>query len=198
MKKLKKLIIAGGLLISMSALTLNTKSEAAAFTHKVSNGQNYWSIAKNFGVPLKSLEAVNHWSHVYPGKNIVIPNSPISSADKSLMARLVHAEAGGEPYAGKVAVAAVVLNRMSSSQFPHSVPGVIFQNTDGHYAFQPVQNGRINQPADSDSKKAVNEALALMGKGNGSLYFFNPKTSTSSWIFSRTVLKRIGNHVFAK
>jgi N-acetylmuramoyl-L-alanine amidase len=198
MKKLKKLIIAGGVLLSMSAFTLNTKSEASAITHKVTFGQNYWNIAKSFGVPLNSLEAVNHWSHFYAGKNIVIPNSPISAADKDLMARLVHAEAGGEPYAGKVAVASVVLNRVNSSHFPNSVQGVIYQITDGHYAFEPVQNGRVNQPADAASKRAVNEAIALIGKGNGSLYFYNPKISTSSWIFSRPVIKRIGNHVFAK
>jgi N-acetylmuramoyl-L-alanine amidase len=198
MKKLKKLIIAGGMLLSMSAFTLNTKSDAATFTHTVSYGENYWNIAKGFGVPLNSLEAANHWSHFYAGKNIVIPNSPISAADKDLMARLVHAEAGGEPYAGKVAVASVVLNRVNSSHFPNSVRGVIYQITKGHYAFEPVQNGRINQPADAASKRAVNEAIALIGKGNGSLYFYNPKISTSSWIFSRPAIKRIGNHVFAK
>jgi N-acetylmuramoyl-L-alanine amidase len=114
------------------------------------------------------------------------------------MARLVHAEAVGEPYAGKVAVAAVIINRVRSADFPNTVKGVIYQIANGHYAFTPVENGRINQPADAASKKAVNEAIALTGKGNGSLFFYNPKTSTSSWITSRPVTVTIGNHRFAR
>src|ERR1700719_933185 len=114
LNKLKKMVIAAGVILSMSAFTSNSKSEAAAFSHTVSSGQTYWSIAKGFGVPINSLEASNHWSSLYAGENIVIPNSPISWSDKELMARLVHAEAVGEPYAGKVAVAMVLLNRVLS------------------------------------------------------------------------------------
>jgi N-acetylmuramoyl-L-alanine amidase len=198
LKKLKKLVIAAGVIFSMSAFTLNSKTDAASFNHKVQNGETYWKIAKGFGVPLNSLEAANHWSHLYPGKNIVIPNSPVSAADKALMARLVHAEAVGEPYAGKVAVATVILNRVKSSKFPNTVPGVIYQISNGHYAFTPVENGQINQPADAASKRAVNEAIALMGRGNGSLFFYNPATAKSSWVTTRQVTVRIGHHVFAK
>nr|WP_084361121.1 cell wall hydrolase [Neobacillus fumarioli] len=182
----------------MSAFTLSHKTDAASVTHKVKSGETYWKIAKGFGVPVTSLEAANHWKPLYAGRNVIIPNSPISSAEKELMARLVHAEAGGEPYAGKVAVASVVLNRLKSPQFPNTVHGVIYQVANGHYAFTPVENGRINMPADADSKKAVNEAIALMGKGNGSLFFYNPATSTSSWVATRPVTVRIGHHVFAK
>ena len=196
--KLKKMVIAAGVILSMSAFTLNSKSEAATFTHTVSTDQNYWTIAKGFGVPLNSLEAANHWETLYAGENIVIPNSPISWADKELMARLVHAEAVGEPYAGKVAVATVVLNRLLSPQFPKTVPGVIYQISGGHYAFTPVENGQINQPADPASLRAVNEAVALMGRGNGSLFFYNPSTSTSFWNASRQVTCVIGHQVFSK
>jgi N-acetylmuramoyl-L-alanine amidase len=198
LKKLKKIVIAAGALLTLSAFTLNSKSEAATYTHVTSNSQTYWNIAKGFGVPLNSLETVNHWSTLYAGKNIVLPNSPVSAADKALMARLVHAEAVGEPYAGKVAVASVILNRVKSSKFPNTVPGVIYQISSGHYAFTPVENGQINQPADADSIRAVNEAIALMGRGNGSLFFYNPATSTSFYDASRQVTVRIGHHVFAK
>lgn len=198
LKKLKMLVIAAGVILSMSVLTLNSKSEAATFTHTVSTGETYWNIAKGIGVPLNSLEAANHWSSLYAGENIVIPNSPVSAADKALMARLVHAEAVGEPYAGKVAVATVVLNRVKSPNFPNTVHGVIYQISNGHYAFTPVENGQINQPADAASIRAVNEAIALMGRGNGSLFFYNPATSTSSWVSSRQVTARIGHHIFAK
>nr|WP_263325139.1 cell wall hydrolase [Neobacillus sp. Marseille-Q6967] len=200
MKKLKKLVIATAMMLSVSAFTFNTKSEAAVAgtTHKVQYGQTYWKIATGFGVPLNSLMAVNNSKYLYAGDNIVIPYALFTPAEKDLMARLVHAEAIGEPYSGKVAVATVILNRVKSPDFPNTVREVIYQISNGHYAFTPVQNGQINQPADAASKRAVNEAIALMGKGNGSLFFYNPKTSTSSWIFSRPVTVRIGNHVFAK
>ncbi|MCQ6278847.1 cell wall hydrolase [Bacillus sp. EB600] len=200
MNKFKKLVIATGLILSMSALTLNIKSEAATTTHKVQYGETYWKVATNYGVPVNTLMAANNAtsSALNAGANLVIPNSPISAADKELMARLVHAEAVGEPYAGKVAVATVILNRVKSPDFPNSISGVIYQISNGHYAFTPVQDGRINQPADAASKKAVNEAIAFSGRGNGSLFFYNPRTSTSSWILSRHVVVTIGNHRFAR
>jgi N-acetylmuramoyl-L-alanine amidase len=200
MKKFKKLVIAAGLIVSMSAFTLTNQSEAATTTHKVQYGETYWKIATKFGVPVKSLMKTNYATStvLYAGKNLVIPNTTFSEADKDLMARLVHAEAKGEPYAGKVAVATVILNRISSPLFPSTPRGVIYQIESGHYAFTPVQNGAINQPADADSKKAVNEALAFRGQGNGSLYFYNPKTAKSRWIFSRSITVTIGNHRFAR
>ncbi|WP_066314030.1 cell wall hydrolase [Bacillus sp. FJAT-29814] len=200
MNKLKKLVIAAGLILSMSAFTLTEKTEAATATHKVQYGETYWKIATKYGVPVNSLMAANNakGSMLYAGTNLVIPNATTSEADKDLMARLVRAEAVGEPYAGKVAVATVILNRVKSPEFPNTVRDVIYQIESGHYAFTPVQNGAINQPADAESKKAVNEALAFSGQGNGSLYFYNPRTAKSSWIKSRPVTITIGNHTFAR
>jgi N-acetylmuramoyl-L-alanine amidase len=200
MKKFKKLVIATAMILSMSAFTLNMKSEAAVAgtTHKVQSGETYWKLATGFGVPVKTLIAANSSKPLYAGENIVIPYSTVSAAEKDLMARLVHAEAVGEPYAGKVAVATVILNRVKSPDFPNSIREVIYQIANGHYAFTPVENGQINQPADYASKRAVNEAIALSGQGSGSLFFYNPRTSASSWIKSRQVTVQIGNHVFAK
>ncbi|MDP4083213.1 MAG: cell wall hydrolase [Bacillota bacterium] len=200
MKKIKKLVIATGLLLSISFGASTIHSEAATTTHKVQYGETYWKIAVKYGVPVKTLMQANvaTSSSLYAGRNIVIPNSTVSDADKELMARLVHAEAVGEPYAGKVAVATVILNRVSNPNFPNTVRGVIYQISNGHYAFTPVQNGQINQPADAASKEAVNEALAFRGQGKGSLFFYNPKTAVSQWILSRTVTVTIGNHRFAK
>lgn len=107
-------------------------------------------------------------------------------------------KARGEPYAGKVAVATVVLNRVDSSLFPNTVNGVIYQKDQGYYAFSPVKNGAINQSADNSAKEAVKEALAFRGMGKGSLYFYNPKTAKGTWITSREVTTVIGNHRFAK
>ncbi|WP_434024115.1 cell wall hydrolase [Neobacillus mesonae] len=200
MNKFKKLLISAGLILSMSAFTLNGTTEAATSTHKVQYGETYWKLAVKFGVPVKSLMQANKatTSYLYAGKTLVIPNSTVTAAEKDLMARLVHAEAKGEPYAGKVAVATVILNRVASSDFPNTVRGVIYEKSGGHYAFTPVMNGAINQPADAASKKAVNEALAFKGQGNGSLFFYNPKTAVSKWVATRQVTVKIGNHVFAK
>lgn len=197
MKKIKKLVIATGLILSMSAFTFTNKSEAAT-NHTVQNGETYWKLAKGFGIPINNIMQANNSKALYVGDTIVLPNSTISAADKDLMARLVRAEAVGEPYAGKVAVATVILNRVKSGSFPNTVREVIYQISNGHYAFTPVQNGQINQPADTTSKRAVNEAIALSGTGRGSLFFYNPKTITSSWILSRPVTVTIGNHRFAK
>lgn len=197
MNKFKKLIVAAGLMLSISSFTLTNQTEAAT-TYTVKSGQTYWKISTGFGIPLNSLMSANNSKPLIAGQNITLPNSPISAADKDLMARLVRAEAVGEPYAGKVAVAVVILNRVKSDQFPNSVRGVIYQISNGYYAFTPVANGEINKPSDAESKRAVNEAIALMGKGGGSLFFYNPNTSTNSWILSRPVTTRIGNHVFAR
>lgn len=117
----------------------------------------------------------------------------IKEEEKKLLARLVQAEAEGEPFAGKVAVANVVLNRVEHEQFPDTVKEVIYQRN----AFEPVQNGSINEPATEEAIQAVEEALTDDGKDEELLYFYNPDTATSDWIFSREVVKTIGNHSFA-
>ena len=200
MNKFKKLLIATGLILSMSAFTLNGTTEAATTTHKVQSGETYWKIAAKYGVTVNNLKKANNKTSnlLYAGSNLVIPNSSITAAEKDLMARLVRAEAVGEPYAGKVAVATVILNRVSSPDFPNTVKGVIYEKSNGYYAFTPVKNGTINKTADAASKRAVNEALAFRGQGNGSLFFYNPKTAVSKWIYSRPVTVTIGNHRFAK
>jgi N-acetylmuramoyl-L-alanine amidase len=197
MNKLKKWMV--GSLLSLSLFTINTHADAAT-NYQVKSGDTFWKIASRFGVTVYTLKNANNRTSnmLYAGEAITIPSSTISFADKDLMARLVSAEAKGEPYAGKVAVATVILNRMDHVSFPNTVKGVIYQVDSGYYAFTPVKNGAINNPADAASKQAVNEALALRGTGKGSLYFYNPTTAQSSWILTKTVTTRIGNHVFAK
>lgn len=126
------------------------------------------------------------------------PEGTLSKEERDLFARLVEAEAKGESYEGKVAVATVVLNRVDSSEFPNTVTGVIRQVVGKTYAFSPVQNGEINKPASSEAKRAVEEALTRKDRLNDSIYFYNPEIATDQWIRSRTVVKTIGSHVFAK
>lgn len=114
--------------------------------------------------------------------------------DSDLLARVIHAEAEGEPYIGKVAVAAVLLNRIESPQFPNTLSGVIYQKN----AISSVYNGRMNNNPGSDSVKAANDALNGWDPTYGCLYFWNPDTSTSAWIQRLTPIMRFGKHVFSK
>lgn len=127
-----------------------------------------------------------------------MPALAISENEKDLFNRLVEAEAKGESYKGKVAVATVVLNRVESEKFPDTVTGVIKQVVGKAYAFSPVQNGQINKPASDEAKRAVDEALTRKDRLNDSVYFYNPDIATDQWIRTRTVVATIGNHVFAK
>jgi N-acetylmuramoyl-L-alanine amidase len=126
------------------------------------------------------------------------PAVSISNEEKDLFARLVEAEAKGESYEGKVAVATVVLNRVDSPEFPDTVTGVINEVVGEAYAFSPVQNGEINKPASDEAKRAVEEALTRQDRLNDCIYFYNPEIATDTWITTREVVKTIGNHVFAK
>ena len=116
------------------------------------------------------------------------------STNLDLLARLVHGEASGEPYTGKVAVAAVVLNRVKSSSFPNTVAGVIYQKG----AFDAVSDGQINMSPDSTSRKAAQDALNGWDPSYGAIYYFNPNTATNKWIWSRPMTVTIGNHRFCK
>jgi len=118
---------------------------------------------------------------------------PSSSDNVYLLARAIYAEARGEPYTGQVAVAAVILNRVASSQFPNTISGVIYQKN----AFSSVNDGQINLTPSDTAIKAAKDALNGWDPCNGALYFYNPKTSTSQWIFTRTVIAKIGRHNFA-
>lgn len=198
MKMFKKVMVVATL--SLSLFGLNSQADAATTTHFVKSGETYWKVAQRHGLSVSYLKSINNKSSnaLFVGQKLVLPHTTITQADKDLMARLVSAEAKGEPYAGKVAVATVILNRVDSVEFPNSVKGVVNQNVNGHYAFTPVQNGTIYKAADAGSIKAVEEALVYRGTGNGSLYFYNPKTATSKWISSRETTVWIGNHKFAK
>ncbi len=163
--------------------------------YTVQKGDSLFDIGMEHGVSEIDLMKINHKNSgkVQPGEKIILPKS-ITKEEKDLLARLVHAEAKGEPYKGKVAVGLVVLNRVKDKRFPDNIKDVIYEERQ----FQPVDNGAINEPADNDSKKAVMEALVLEGKGNDSVYFFNPDKTSSTWLRAQTVTEEIGNHRFAK
>ncbi|MBZ4687187.1 MAG: spore cortex-lytic enzyme [Clostridiales bacterium] len=114
--------------------------------------------------------------------------------DVRLLARIIHGEARGEPYIGQVAIAAVVLNRVEHPSFPNTIPGVIFQPG----AFSAVSDGQIWLTPDASAKRAANDALNGWDPTGGALYYWNPATATSSWIWSRSIWFKIGKHVFGR
>lgn len=114
--------------------------------------------------------------------------------DLEMLARLVSAEAKGESYEGQVAVAAVILNRVRDSRFPNTVAGVVYQPD----AFEPVLNGTVYQTPTDTSWRAAQDALNGWDPSGGALFFWNPDTAVSRWVWSRPIIKRIGNHVFAR
>ena len=115
-----------------------------------------------------------------------------SSSQVDLLARLISAEARGEPYSGQVAVGAVVLNRIKHPSFPNTLPGVIYQSG----AFTCITDGQFNQPVAESAYRAARDALNGVDPSGGAIYYFNPSTATSSWIWSRPLITVIGKHRF--
>ena len=115
------------------------------------------------------------------------------ASEVELLARLIHGEARGEPYVGMVAVGAVALNRVRSSRFPNTLAGVIYQSG----AFDAVSDGQINLAPSEQSRRAARDALNGWDPTSGCLYYYNPATATSPWIWSREVRLTIGDHSFA-
>lgn len=126
------------------------------------------------------------------GMTLSSSTSSQSSNDLYLLAKCVYAEARGEPYTGQVAVAAVILNRVENASFPNTISGVIYQKG----AFTAVTDGQINLSPNSTAYKAAQDALNGWDPTYGCIYYYNPSTATSSWIWSRQVVVTIGNHVF--
>ena len=121
-------------------------------------------------------------------------SSSSNNSNINLLSKLIYAESRGEPYKGQVAVGAVVMNRVSSSSFPNTIAGVIYQAG----AFSVVSDGQINLTPDSTAKKAAQDAINGWDPTSGCIYYFNPSTATSKWIWSRPQLLQIGKHIFCK
>ena len=122
----------------------------------------------------------------------ISPSGVYNSADYELLARMISAEARGETYLGQVAVGAVVLNRVEHPSFPDTVSGVIYQNG----AFSCLYDGQFYEPVADSAYSAARDALNGLDPSGGAVYYYNPSTATSKWIFSRPVITTIGRHVF--
>lgn len=209
---MKKLITTLSLALGLAVVGA---TDVSAYT--VKSGDTLSEIASDHGKDLQTIIEANphiedpHW--IFPNQYIHIPSVDekrstavkktvtterisLNTNESDLLARLVRAEAEGEPYAGKVAVATVVLNRVLDERFPNTVEGVIYQSGQ----FTPVSNGRIYRPSTQEDREAVNEAVHFVNSGqtDGSLFFYNYHIVNNSWFESRQTVKFIGNHVFKK
>lgn len=139
---------------------------------------------------LINIKLINNSNKTYGASNSG------STSDLQLMARAINGEARGEPYEGQVAVGAVILNRVSSPNFPNTIAGVIYEKG----AFTAVSDGQINVPIAESSTvvKAAQDALNGWDPTHGAIYYFNPNTATNSWIWSRQEITTIGKHKFCK
>ncbi|AEH48448.1 cell wall hydrolase [Parageobacillus thermoglucosidasius] len=200
----------------VSGISSYSTDAATTYTYyKVKKGDTLFKIAKTYKTTVSALKSLNQRKSdvLIAGETIKVPRLAavksagqkqkfsISAAERKLMAQLVHAETGfSEPFAGKVEVALVILNRMKHPAFPKTIKGVIYQKTKSGYAFVPVRTGKLTriQPTKQDYA-AVDRALSLFPNDRrGSLYFYNPKITKDKWMLSRPVTIRIGNHVFTK
>ncbi len=128
------------------------------------------------------------------GNNTTTSGTSSGSGDLNLLAHIIYGEARGEPYEGQVAVGAVILNRTRDSRFPGTLAGVIYQPG----AFDAVDDGQINLDPDKAAINAARDALNGWDPTYGCIYYYNPRTATSSWIWSRPIIIVIGEHNFAK
>ncbi|EFM13123.1 spore cortex-lytic enzyme [Paenibacillus curdlanolyticus YK9] len=159
-----------------------------------------WEASKNWKPTAADLPAQNNSSGsgekaTSTGNAQTISKSNrlgLSANDLKIMANAVYGESRGEPYNGQVAVAAVILNRLKSPSFPNSISGVIFQPG----AFTAVADGQIYLTPNENAKRAVQDAVNGWDPSGGCIYYFNPATATSKWIWSRPQVKTIGKHIF--
>jgi N-acetylmuramoyl-L-alanine amidase len=170
----------------------------AAAVYTVKSGDSLWKIGQTFGVDYRQIAADNRLAGyvIYPGQQLYIGQSTavFSQQDIELMARVVYAEARGESYTGQVAVAAVILNRLESSQFPNTLQGVVYQP----WAFEVVSNGQLWLNPNDTAYRAAQDAIKGWDPSYGAVFFWNPAIARNSWLWSRPITIRIGNHIFAR
>lgn len=174
--------------------------------YTIEPGDSLYSIGVSYDTTASFLATINNLQSntVYPAQNIFVPAPKAATsivytpAEENLLARLITAEADGQPFAAQVGVGAVVVNRVKSPLFPKTITGVVYEidPTTGAYQFTPVLNGWINNPASADGITAAQEALAGQDPTNGALYYFNTDAA-NSWLQSLPTATIIGNLKFA-
>lgn len=207
--------------LSSDMIYPNQVLTVTADTYTVQKGDSLFLISKKFNLSIDWLrKANNQWTDtIYPGQKLKVPSvskttSQVSSnntsnstatqtsakvaysqADVDLLARLINSEAEGEPYNAKVAVGAVVLNRVKDPRFPNTISAVIYEKNGVYYQFTPVLNGTINKPAPQDSINAAYDSLKGEDPTKGAVYYFDDST-TNQWLWSKPIAIRIDKMIF--
>ncbi|RAK11139.1 N-acetylmuramoyl-L-alanine amidase [Halanaerobium saccharolyticum] len=173
----------------------------------VGPGDTLYDLARDFSTSIGTILALNDKENSFlrTGEKIRLPihnltshqilNQRVSKQELDLLARAIYGESRGEPYVGQVAVAAVIINRVLSRQFPDTFAQVIYQSGQ----FSAVSDGQINLTPNQTAYRAAREALNGSDPTNGALYFYNPRTATRvSFFRGRRVITEIGDHVFVE
>lgn len=179
--------------------------QANGWYYYIQPGDSLFVIARKVGLPISQLRSANGlWTdNLRPNQRIFIPTvtTPTTQSysrsgnDSELLAMLIMAESGNEPYTGQVAAGAVVLNRVDSPLFPNTVAGVVYEPD----AFESVSNGHIySQPPSNAARQAAESALSGWDPSGGALFFFNPGKTSSPFIWSRQIITQIGDHIFSR
>lgn len=184
--------------------------------HNIQKGDTLYLISKKYDVTLSSLrKANNKWDDlILPGQKLIIPASntsvpgtpespstetviPYTQQEVDLLARLITAEATGQPYDAMVGVGAVVVNRVKSTEWPNTISSVINHVAGGYYQFTPVKNGYIKNPASDVAVKATWDALYGKDPSKKAMFYYDD-SCTNEWILSKPVKVKIGRMVFAE
>lgn len=194
-----------------------------AINYIVKKGDTLYKIAQQYGTTVQAIKHTTGLKSDYliPGQALLIPtqkasitqitqntasrsgssveqrqavSNKLSAQDLDLLAKVVYGEARGESHLGKVAVAAVILNRVKSPSFPNTIKGVIFQPG----AFTAITDGQFYLQPDAAAYKAAQDAAGGWDPSGGALYYWNPAKTTNKWIWSKPIITQIGSHVFAK
>lgn len=187
-------------------LIIPTAPTRNGWVYTVRRGDTIYRISRRVGVPVSRIRSANglYTNSLRIGQRIFIPTAATGKSTTARMgnrravnayalAQLIHAEAEAEPFAGKVAVGAVVLNRIENPKFPNTLAGVLYQP----HAFETVSNGRIYNRPSRDALRAAQAAISGWDPSGGAIYFFNPSKTRNRFIWSRRIINRIGKHIFS-
>ena len=208
MKKLMIIITAIALMLPMNVYALSKRGSRGTEVRNIQSRLSAWgynpgSVDGVYGAKTEAAVKRFQQKHGLTADGIAgpatlakigLPTGESSSyqSNVNLLARVISGEARGESYTGQVAIAAVVLNRVKHSSFPSSIAGVVYQPG----AFTAVSDGQINITPSQSCYNAARDALNGWDPTSGSIYYYNPNTATNSWIRTRTIITRIGKHVF--
>jgi N-acetylmuramoyl-L-alanine amidase len=180
-----------------------------AHVYKVKRGDSMYEVATKYEIPVSNLQKANSktGNSIDPGEKLIIPGVKpnkksdtvisYSSSEVGLLARLIEAEAGGESQQAKIAVGAVVVNRVQSGDWASTIKGVINQKFGEYYQFTPVKNGMIKNTPSAASKRAAWTALYGSDPSNDAIFYFDQSTK-NQWLWSKTQTAQADHMVFVK